>query len=404
MNRLQKVLLGLAALLFGGLMLFAGQRIMDRGRFTSAYSTHGAGPVGTRALFELTEQLGRKPVRWARELSGLPAGAVLVVAGGCDSSLAREVARPEADALRQWVVDGGHLIAAGVANYVPGSLGLHYATAATCHSGEDRLGSAPPLPSDVSVRTPWEVRVHAEPGPLAHMLPFTLYGARGISTDGDDIQVLLQSDAGAMAATRRVGHGSVTLVGTGSMWQNRALGQHGAALFERLLRATGSSGPVLFDEYHMGLGERRSLMRYVRDVNATGAAFQLLLVAVLWLISRGTRLGEPRPERWQPPGGSASYVTAMGALYARSRDAQGALQVIAQRALSRIASHYHLRSVPLSQLEQALQAQGYGLAAQYAQRIQGIAAQPTENGAQLVQRSAEIDADLHAALVLRESA
>ena len=406
MTWLRRAAVALSVLLVCGTVVFACGRISERGRFTVAYSTHGAGPAGTRALYELTEQLGLKPVRWARELSNLPAGAVLVVTGGCEGGLARPLSRPERETLTAWVERGGHVIAAGVDDVLPDSLGLGFGTAATCHSADENpFEFAPEPPENTDAQTPWAVQVVARPGALEHMQPFTLYGGRRVkdtSPEDSDAggQVLLDSEVGPMAMRREHGRGSVTLLGTGSPLQNRALSQHGAALFERLLRATHSKGPVLFDEYHLGLGERRSLVRYLRDMDAGAAALQLLLAVALGLWGRGARLGDPRPAPEAPPGGSGDYVRAMGDLYARSEDAPGAAAVLAARALSHIARHYSIRIALDADLAQALRDRGHAAVAEYAERIQAHGRETPGSTEQLLTLSRAIDEDRRAALVI----
>ena len=98
------------------------------------------------------------------------------------------------------------------------------------------------------------------------------------------------------------------------------------------LRAMRRAGPVLFDEYHLGVGERRSMMRYLRQAGAMPLVLQLLLVALLLLwrarraLRRRARAGEAAPAGdGVVRGGARRAVRAHAAIRAaRARAARAA--------------------------------------------------------------------------------
>ncbi|MEM9192273.1 MAG: DUF4350 domain-containing protein, partial [Myxococcota bacterium] len=121
MRRGLAIVLALAA---GLVIVLMGYRVSERGRFAVPYSSYGSGPEGTRGLFLLAERLGARPVRWARDLSGLPPDAVLVALGGCENRLARNLSRYERESVAEWVNRGGVMIVAGAHNYLWPELGV----------------------------------------------------------------------------------------------------------------------------------------------------------------------------------------------------------------------------------------------------------------------------------------
>jgi hypothetical protein len=119
------------------------------------------------------------------------------------------------------------------------------------------------------------------------------------------------------------GDGSIVVFASASMMLNQAvLEQRGGVLLTRLLAAYARpDAPVVFDEYHLGTGGARSLVRYLRQAGAGVVLLQLLVLLALWVLRSGRRLGEleEEPPR-EPPGGTVSYVAATSALYSRSAD------------------------------------------------------------------------------------
>jgi hypothetical protein len=162
-----------------------------------------------------------------------------------------------------------------------------------------------------------------------------------------------------LAAALRYGKGRLIVLASANMLQNAELDtSEGATLFARLLRAYGNAGPVLFDEYHLGTGERRSLMQYLRQLGAMPGLLQLLFCAVVLLWRAGARFGGVRSVVEPPRGGTTSFVTALGGLYRGAGDAPAAVRLIGRAALARIAAHHAIGSVQAAALERALDQRG----------------------------------------------
>ena len=117
-----KALLAASALCLLATSAFVCQRVAERGRFASAYSSYGSGPKGARALYLLGERLGARPAALVAGPRGAAEGRMLVALGDCESGMARPLSRYEEQELARWVEEGGVLLVAGVRHYLPEGL------------------------------------------------------------------------------------------------------------------------------------------------------------------------------------------------------------------------------------------------------------------------------------------
>ncbi len=422
----------LAALLVFGSGGFVCRRVADRGRFASAYSSYGSGPEGVRALYLLAQRLGARPARWSEDLAALPAGSGMLVAlGDCEDGMARPVSRYERRELTQWVQQGGVLLVAGARHYLPEGMGVDFAAEAGCEAdtrfrrarrqqqeqglppealgppggerqdaGVDGGQACGPAQDDAGVAAAGaraegsggsggSERARAKPAvawtlptdaPLRGLQPLPMREPGRLELEPDaDARVILElpghgGDGGEQprpaGVVVRHGRGHVIALASASLLQNRALGlADGGLLFARLLRAYAPAGPVLFDEYHLGVGERRSLMRYLREAGATPFIAQLLLVALLLLLRAGASFGGVREPSEPAPAGIASLVSAMGSLFARANDPAGAIRILGKQALARVAAHHHLPPSSARALARSLDERGAKQAAEAVRTI-----------------------------------
>jgi hypothetical protein len=193
----------------------------------------------------------------------------------------------------------------------------------------------------------------------------------------------------------------VVLLGISEALTNEALSDGGGLVFARLLRAFAPDGTVWFDEYHLGMGERRSLIGYMRDLGYAPLLVQAIAALFLGVAAFATRVG---PVRSAATGSQArverSYLDALGALFQRSQDTRAALALLAEDALARIAGGYHAREVPAHKLEHWLRLRGLFAAAHYAQNIARHAGTPLGPGETLVSRAQAIDQDATLAVAI----
>lgn len=387
-RRLFGALLLLCAL---ALLIFAATRVRERGRFAVPYSTYGAGPDGTRALLLLARSLGHDAQPINRELTHLPRGTLVLVAG-CKGELLRPIARPEREALAHWVDDGGLLIVAGRAPALP-EAGLHTATETPCVGRE----------SDKVDVNAWAEASAVGP-PLTHLLPFVVRQPLPLRVAHDaQATELLASHLGPLGLTAPFGRGRVVLLGIPDELTNAAIADGGGLVFARLIKAFAPAGPVLFDEYHLGMGERRSVIGYLRDRGYAGVLLQLLCAVLIAMFLPGVRLLPARNEPAELPGARRTFLDALSTLFARTRDHQGALTRLAEAALKRVADRYRVEHSAPDGLAEELRRQGLHAVASYAQRIQQHGRAPLASHETLHGRADQIARDEAAALVIGES-
>jgi hypothetical protein len=353
----------------------------------------------------LAGRLGYGAQPFTRDLSQLPRGT-LVTFGGCRASdAARKVSRPEREALARWVEAGGLLISLGVADVLPSGAGLFFQRPPECAEQETSPLEAW-LAGDQdsgAARAERELVAEAAGPPLSHLLPFSVRGARPLRLGHDaEATEILTSSEGTLGLTAPYGRGRVVLLGISEAFTNAALSDGGGLVFARILRAFAPSGPVWFDEYHLGMGERRSLVGYARDLGYGPILLQSLLAAIAALAALATRIA-PVAEGREQAGAirvQRSFLEALGALFQRSNDTRAALELLSQSALGRLAGSYHARELPGHKLEAWLRLRGLFAAAHYAQSIARHAALPLTAGETLVSRAQAIDQDATLAVAI----
>lgn len=412
MTRAVRWTLAVSALLAALLLGLTLRRVAERGRFARAFSSYGSGPTGVRALYLVLGELGFAPRRWSQDLARLPARGTLVALGDCDTHPARRLSRYEREELLSWVDRGGLLLVAGARYYLPAGLAVAFEFDASCaapNSDDDAViaddapespapdaGVAPPsaaaaspLERDAGVRQPDAAVAQLDAGvgdeaddsedepdpevwavpmaPALQGLPIVRFRSPGRfklqeQADAETLLGAPEADTASstgglrpLAIALRHGQGHVIVLASANMLQNAELeASAGATLLRRLLESYGAGGPVLFDEYHLGVGERRSLMQYLRQLGGMPALCQLLGCVLILLWRAGARFGGLQAPELAAPAGTISFVTALGGLYQGVGDASAAVRLIARAALARIATHHGLTALRADALERAL--------------------------------------------------
>jgi hypothetical protein len=398
-----RVALGLLALVALVTLAFAIGRVAERGRFATPYSTYGAGPEGTHAVLLLAQRLGYRAQPFTRELSELPRGT-LVAFGGCGALAVRKVSRLEREAVGRWVEAGGLLISVGVADVLPPGAGLFFQHEQSCPepAPETALEGFLAGPSARTASSGQrELVAEAAGPPLSHLLPFNVREARPLRVGHDaEATEILSSEAGTLGLTAPYGRGRVVLLGISEAFTNAALSDGGGLVFARLLRAFAPEGPVWFDEYHLGMGERRSLIGYVRDLGYAPLLLQGVLAVLVALLASAARVA---PVQTLTPAATRvqqSFQEALSALFLQTEDTRAALQVLANAALARVAHSYHAHGVAAHKLEHWLKGRGLFAVAHYVRSIARHAITPLEAGETLVSRAQAIDQDATLAIAI----
>lgn len=433
-------LVGLLALAASGVMC---ARVADRGRYATAYSTYSAGPEGARAVYELVRRAGHPAQRWVEDLEGLPEGGVLMALGGCLASQRRPLSLYERESLLAWVQRGGTLIVLGAERYLPEDYPAHLerfpgqcqretlqelmdelAGGAAPAEGDDAPPdqplAEPPLEDEAALeseadeeaarsaaeaelepwRATWDDRepvfiARTADGPLADLggVPMVQPAQVAVAA-GRTPTRLAHFGERASAIQLSEGEGNIVVVASASMMLNEAiLEQRGGVLLTRLLAAYARPGaPVVFDEYHLGTGGARSLVRYLRQVGAGVVLLQILVLLALWVLRSGRRLGELEDPPHEPPGGTVSYVAATSALYSRSADRGGIARVLLVRALERIATHHRVRAREPQQVLDQLRELRRDEAAEACAELLGLFSETVDGEKALVALAARVDA------------
>jgi hypothetical protein len=151
----------------------------------------------------------------------------------------------------------------------------------------------------------------------------------------DKVRVRLTCDGAPFALEMPLGAGRLVAVADGRFLRNANLGSDDASvLLVDLVRALG---PPVFDEYFHGLVESSSLLATLagsRVIVPLGAG---LLLALLWVGQQRSWPPRRLAERAEEPAPSiASFLDALGVLYARARDPGAAFRAYRAGFLHRV--------------------------------------------------------------------
>jgi hypothetical protein len=95
-------------------------------------------------------------------------------------------------------------------------------------------------------------------------------------------------------------------------------------------------------------------MRYLFQRGAGPLLLHLLVVLAIVLVRSGRRFGVPRKDAPPEVVTTASFVAAIGALFAKVRDPKGSLEILSRRSIARIAEHHHVDELDAARLEKVL--------------------------------------------------
>jgi hypothetical protein len=434
-------LLGAVALTLLG---FIAARVTERGRFALPYSTSGAGPEGTRALYQLLGEEGFAVETWNEDIGRMPPGGALVLLGGCDHLGARPFSRPERERLTRWIERGGTFVVAGASGYVtpelgaslrmrsfsecledPGLIAMARANEEEEANGEE--AEAPPDALPPPVAPPGSTSVGNDKPPVDDLLAdpdatfdaldgglalaepiwgvpaaepligLPLLGMRNAGAielaPGADARILASTGGKIGVVEIRRGEGRVIVLASASLLQNRDLTEHGGALLmTRLLRHYLPSGAaVRFDEYHVGAGERRSMARYFTQVGVVPLLLQVLFGFALLFFARSRRFGGVRPPLTPPLSSTQAFVGGLAGLFRASRDKKGTQKILAENALRRIADAHRQPEHDVAALTRALEDRGRKAAATGVREVVAIGERSILAAGDLAKASRELD-------------
>lgn len=384
---MKRAALALGVLVALVVFVSVASRVGSRARFAAVLSSYGAGPDGAKGLFELTEALGERPARLTEDFGRLDPADLVVMLGRCDLSAARTMTNADRDAMRRFLERGGKLLVLGKNGLIDETFGVEFEEVAQCvpRSLEELMNEALDPSADSPAReAAYTTIVPDDKGAfVAPVLggagPIVLRNAQPIVVrEGTRAETWLSDDQGRVHAVRvPIGEGEAIFVSSSSPFENRSLSWHrGAVIFARLLRELRPRGRVVFDEFHLGVGDRRSTIGYLVDLGAGPLllAACLGLVAFLWRASARLLPSRGRPP--EPPRGLAETMRGLGALYRRVGDAHATFGGLVRAALGRVARHHHLAQTGAEGLSAELKRAGLADEAEAVRAIEALRAEP----------------------------
>jgi Domain of unknown function (DUF4350) len=275
----------------------------------SVPSSYSPARAGAKAAFLLLGKLGCDVEHWEHDPTEIPyppEQTALI--------LADPVVRPseeERDAIRQFVSNGGWLLATGAMDggWVPGA---------------QTMGSFSWIDRGVEYDNP------SAPSPLARKASqIALVRETDWSADNPSAVVVYGAEAHPAVVTYSYGRGRVTWWAGAMPLENQGI--RDANNLALLLNSLGVPGRkhLLWDEYYHGL--RGSLWAYLGRTPLPLALAQIGLVFLALLVTFGRRAGpvrEPAPASRLSP---VEFVETVGDLYASAHAATAAVTVAARR-------------------------------------------------------------------------
>ncbi len=309
-----------ARALIGALVVILGLNLLSAGVTTvtggsgpggPASSSYATAPDGLAAYAELLARHGHavERLRTSLDRADLDPRATLVLADPRAG-----VSAEEGQALAEFVRAGGRLVAAG-------------AGAAGVLAG---LPGGGPEWDDAGVRSA---------GPLVPAPEVA--GVAAVETAGEGswrgagaTLPVLGGPAGVLATVATLGAGRVVAIADASPLQNRLLDRADNAAFA--LAVVGDGRPVAFAEAQHGYGRSTGVSALPSRWRwALAGGF---LAALVWMWSRGRRLGPADDVERSTPPPRRAYVDAMAAALARTHQPDVALAPLQERARRRLAA------------------------------------------------------------------
>jgi hypothetical protein len=185
-----------------------------------------------------------------------------------------------------------------------------------------------------------------------------------------------------------VGEGSVWLFADASLISNQFIDTQDNLRF--LYQLLSSHDRILFDEFHHGFVAPAAGSSEERVTSLFVVGGYLLLLLVVWVLSRAKRFGPPIPDREEPPAMSAEFATALGLLYAE----RGTTTVLSYYVASwarRVAQELRVPvSLPVNELIELLATRGV---------ISAVTARGCHAAVQTLESKQALDEDTRASAV-----
>lgn len=316
-------ILRVIAWLFGAALLLnlilSGVGSLTRGPSGPASSTYATAPDGTAAYSDLLERSGRPVGRFRNDLATtqIPPGATVVVLDPRSS-----LVEPDVTALRRFVEQGGRLVIGGE----PGTWlePLMDDPPEWFRSGRASVERLIDSPETAGVE-----RIAGDGG--------------GVWSEPGAGLPLFGTPASAPVVVTGLGDGEIVLLADTSPLTNAYLDLADNAAFG-LAVAGSPERPVIFVESIHGYRDAEGI--YAVPVEWRWLIFCLVAAALVWMWSRGKKLGPPEPEARDLPPARAELIGSVAGTLGRTRDVVGVLGPLQVAARRRVAERVGFPGTP----------------------------------------------------------
>ncbi|RJS16353.1 DUF4350 domain-containing protein [Corallococcus sp. H22C18031201] len=269
-------------------------------------STENPGPVGLRALWFYLREGGQTVAAHASSLESLPTGTRTVVLA---APQARVVSESEVNALSRFVEAGGtllYLVPRETTTSQP-ALDAWLALDTGPLLGANHQG----MPSEWTDPGGTTAEVWLSGGLARGLTHLRVSRDRAVRVRHPEALPLAGLGDGAILWRWPLGQGEVYVLVGADLAENRRL-----ELLDnrRWWDAVAARGPLVFDEFHHHAEARPPISRGIWVFLAQGLA-----AGLLYVVSRGTRMGAPRPLLTRKHRSMKEYVASLGWLMRRSR-------------------------------------------------------------------------------------
>lgn len=334
-----------------GVAIWAANRSSRTPDFDFRSSAFLSGPYGSKGVHEVLQRLGLPSDRRRTSLHNLATDRVrrpgiLVVNAPTDPLEDDEVAQ-----VVRFIRGGGAVVSAGWGGGITRCAGWRTQEIV---GRDDSMDVTPQpglrLPKTERVLTP--LRVEEQPTTSLESLRkgsaednFGLGICNTLAPFAVDTVVAALSKRPVILNLHYRGGGTLTLAADRGWLTNRVWRDTDVPIVMLpLLTPRPERGPVVWDEYHQGFGEREgpslagSTWRWIRSSPAGWAILQLIAVALLWLAMTAVRFGPAREVVERRRRSPLEHLEALGAGLESAEDADTAVRRLAQglrRRLSR---------------------------------------------------------------------
>lgn len=299
-------------------------------------STHLTTPHGTKALYDVMQELGYEVRRHHGSLRTVPAGAGTL----CILSAPVPLGQDEIRGVVAWVEGGGTLV-----------LSLGGGTLAPVAALTNRGAAVAALAEALDVRAQRQPASERDLRARPALAPAAVERVRftgGRTLDGPFLdlptyQPLVSGPYGDLAGMARRGRGLVVVFADDTALTNRLLrSPDNPQMLVWLLAHAGRPGPILFDERHQGYGsDREAVAKLAGALSDTGLGLVILqagLAAAALLFFAGRRFGSPLPPPRALRRSSTEAAAALGRAYHAAGAAALAAETLAAGARRRAAA------------------------------------------------------------------